>query len=62
MIWMFKAINVAIKCVVMGATALDEMPMMVLFPILQLAGFTLFMIPWVIYSMYIASMGSYEIK
>ncbi len=61
MLWMFNAINVAIKCVIMGATALDEMPMMVLFPIVQLVGFVLFMIPWVFYCMYIASMGSYEV-
>lgn len=62
MLWMFNAINTAIKCVVMGATALDEMPIMVLFPILQVAGFILFLVPWTFYCMYIASMGEYEVE
>jgi len=54
---MCKSINMAIKCVCMGAKALDEMPMMVFIPILQITGFILFMVPWVYYCMFIASVG-----
>jgi choline transporter-like protein 2/4/5 len=61
MIFMCKAINVAIKCVIMGATALDEMPMLVLFPIVQITMFMIFMTPWTIYCMFIASQGEFDI-
>jgi hypothetical protein len=63
MCWMYKAVNVAIKCVVMGSTAIDEMPALVFFPLLQIFAFCLFMIPWMFYALYIASDGSFnEVK
>jgi choline transporter-like protein 2/4/5 len=62
MIWFCGAINMAIKCVSMGAKALDEMPIMIFIPILQITGFILFMVPWVYYSLYIASDGEMEMK
>jgi hypothetical protein len=57
MIWCCGAINMAISCVCLGAKALDEMPMMICIPMLQITGFILFMIPWVFYSLFIASVG-----
>ena len=60
MLWMCKAINIAIKCVIMGSKALDEMPMLVFTPVLQLTGFILFMIPMIYYCLYIASDGYFS--
>jgi len=60
MCWMYKAIQVAIKCVVMGSTAIEEMPALVFFPILQIFGFCLFMVPWMFYALYIASDGEFK--
>ncbi len=62
MCWMYKAVNVAIKCVIMGSTAIDEMPALVFFPLLQIFAFCLFMIPWMFYALYIASDGSFDIQ
>lgn len=59
MMWFCKAINMAIKCVSMGAKALEEMPMMIFIPLVQIAGLVLFMVPWMYYSLYIASDGEF---
>lgn len=60
MIWFCSAINMAIKCVCMGAKALEEMPLMIFIPIFQITGFILFMIPWVYFCMFIASDGKFQ--
>ena len=60
MCWMYKAVQVAIKCVVMGSKAIDEMPALVFFPIVQIFAFCLFMVPWMFYALYIASDGTFE--
>lgn len=57
MLWFRTAINMAIKCVSMASTALNEMPIMVFIPILQIAAFVLFLVPWVYYCLFIASEG-----
>jgi len=62
MLFMRKNINVAVKCVSMAAMSIEEMPFMVFAPILQVAAFIVFMIPYVIYSLYLASMGSWVTK
>lgn len=59
MVFFRNAINMAIKCVSMASKAVDEMPLMVFMPILQIAGLILFMIPFVYYALYIASDGYY---
>jgi hypothetical protein len=60
MIYMCKSINMAIKCVCMGAKALEEMPLMIFVPFLQIIGFILFMIPWLFYCMFVASVGEFK--
>jgi len=62
MIYMCKSINMAIKCVCMGAKALDEMPLMVFVPIIQITGFILFLIPWLYYCVFIASVGELQMS
>jgi len=59
MVFFRNAINMAIKCVSMASKAVDEMPLMVFMPILQIAGLLLFMVPFVYYALYIASDGYY---
>ena len=59
MLFMRKNINIAVKCVSMAAMSIEEMPFMVFAPIFQVAAFIVFMIPYVIYSLYLASMGSW---
>lgn len=55
----YKAINMAIKCVSMGADAINEMQMMVFIPFLQIGGFVLFLIPMIYYCLFIASDGTF---
>jgi choline transporter-like protein 2/4/5 len=59
MLWFRKAINMAIKCVSMGAKALEEMPLLIFIPIIQMTGLILFFIPWFLYSAGIASKGEF---
>lgn len=61
MLYLCSSINMAVKCVSMGAKALDEMPLMVCMPIVQIAALILFMIPFFYYLLYIASDGYYDI-
>lgn len=60
MVWFRTAINMAIKCVSMASNALNEMPIMVFIPILQITAFVLFLVPWVFYCLFIASEGHSE--
>ena len=57
-----KAINMAIKCLSMGSKAVEEMPIMVFMPLLQIGGFLLFLVPLVYYGLFIASDGTMVIK
>lgn len=62
MLFMRKSINVAIKCLSMASMAIEEMPFIVFSPIIQVAAFVVFLIPWVFYILYLASMGSWQTK
>jgi len=44
-----------------GARCMFGMPIIILYPILQVTGFVLFMVPWVAYVLYTASMGTYKV-
>lgn len=59
---MRKAVNLSIKVMSLAAGAIQEMPVMVLVPLFQLFFFCLFLFPWFIYAVYIASDGSYVQK
>lgn len=56
-VYIRKSLNIAIKCLTMAATALEEFPTIVFTPILHLIGFVLFMIPFMFYCFNLASDG-----
>ena len=60
MLFMRKNINIAVKCLSMASMAIEEMPFIVFSPIMQVASFVVFLIPWVFYVLYLASMGSWK--
>lgn len=47
-------------CVKEATKAMTKMPLIVVFPVMQGLGFTVFMIAWMVYSVNIASMGDFK--
>jgi len=62
MICLSKSIKTAVKCVSLASTCIEEMPIVIFTPIIQVIGYVIFMIPFVIYCFYIASAGTWENK
>ena len=60
MVFLRKQINLSIKIIAMAATCIEEMPLIVFTPLIQMAGFIMFLMPWFVYCIYIASDGEYE--
>lgn len=52
-----KRINMAVSIVKEAARALAAMPTLILSPLFQIIGLVLFLVPWFIYMLYIASAG-----
>ena len=62
MIFMRSAINVAVKCLAMASMAMEEMPFIVFSPLFQVACLVVFLIPWVFYVFFLASLGEWKTK
>lgn len=60
MVFLRKQINLSIKIIAMAATCIEEMPLIVFTPLIQMAGFIMFLMPWFAYCIYIASDGEYK--
>jgi len=60
-LFMRKRILLAESVSKQAARCMFSMPIIVLYPLLQVAGLVIFMIPWVVYLLYLASMGEYTI-
>ena len=52
-----KRIYLAIAIVKEASSAISAMPILIAYPILPVLGFVLFLIPWVVYMVYLASSG-----
>lgn len=52
-----KRIYLAIAIVQEASAAISSMPVLIAYPILPMLGFILFLIPWIIYLIYLASSG-----
>ena len=59
---MRKRIMLAIGIVKEAAKALAAMPILVLFPLVQVAGLLIFLVPWFIYGIYLASSGELKTR
>lgn len=60
MVFLRKQINLSIKVIALAAGVIEDMPLIVFTPLIQLSGFILFLMPWFAYCIYIASDGHYE--
>jgi choline transporter-like protein 2/4/5 len=58
-IFMRKRIHLAMGCVKEASKAIMKLPLIIMFPILQTMGFALFVVIWVVYASYLASMGEF---
>jgi hypothetical protein len=56
-----KRINMAVSIVKEAARALGAMPTLIFSPIVQILGLVIFLVPWFIYMLYIASAGDMSI-
>jgi len=61
-IFLRKRIQVGMVILKEACKAVVEMPGIVLFPILQVVGFILFMVPWIFYCVFLAGMGTVTAK
>ncbi|CAM9299589.1 unnamed protein product, partial [Laminaria digitata] len=57
MMWFRKRIKMAIAITKEAARAVNDMKVLILFPVVQSAALLLFLIPWVTYTLYLASSG-----
>ena len=55
-----KQIWLSMKCVKKTGKALGSMPLIILFPVVQAAGFAIFMVLFLIYGIYLASLGTLD--
>jgi len=56
-VFMRKQIMLAVGIVEQAAKALIALPTLLLLPVVQAIAFTIFMIPWIIYVLFLASSG-----
>jgi hypothetical protein len=59
LIFLRNRINLAIGLVKEAARAVIAMPIIMLYPGLQVVGLLLFLLPWVFYSVFVSSLGSF---
>ena len=52
-----KRIQLALAVVQEAAKAIQAMTLIILFPVMQCAGFVVFMVVWMVYAVYLASLG-----
>jgi hypothetical protein len=52
-----KQIRLAIGVVKEAGHALNDMPLLILLPVFQAIGFIIFLVPWIIYTLFLASSG-----
>lgn len=57
-----KRIKLAIAIVKEAGHAMTDMPLIITLPVIQVVGLTLFLLPWVVYEMYLASSGVKKTK
>jgi hypothetical protein len=55
-----SAINLAVKTISLTAECIESMPLIVITPVVQVIGVTLFCLPWVFYCYFIASNGKFS--
>ncbi|KAG5189666.1 plasma-membrane choline transporter-domain-containing protein [Tribonema minus] len=58
LLWLRKRINTAICVTKEAARAVNSMPLLLFFPIIQTLGLLIFLVPWAIYVVYLASSGT----
>uniref|UniRef100_A0A7S2XXR1 Choline transporter-like protein n=1 Tax=Fibrocapsa japonica TaxID=94617 RepID=A0A7S2XXR1_9STRA len=61
-IFLRKRIQLAVGIIKEAGRSLMDMPAIIFFPLLQVFGLVLFMVPWVFFVIYTASMGDIEVK
>lgn len=59
-VFLRKRISLAIACVKEASTAISRMPIMIFFPFFQVIGFAAYLVPWLVYTVYLASSGEAE--
>ena len=59
MVYLRKAINLSIRIIALSAHAIEDIPLLVFTPAIQVGGFILFLIPFFFYLIYTASFGSF---
>lgn len=57
MLWLRKRIKLAIGITKEAAKAVNAMPLIIGFPVMQSIGLLLFLVPWFVYCLYLASSG-----
>ncbi|CAN0450009.1 unnamed protein product, partial [Hapterophycus canaliculatus] len=60
MLWFRKRIQMAIAITKEAARAVNDMKVLILFPVVQSAALLVFLLPWTTYSLYLASSGERE--
>ena len=58
LLWIEKFVRLALSVVKEACRTVASMPLLVLLPVLQVVGMTLFLIPWFMYMIYLASSGT----
>ena len=57
-----KRIMLAIGVVKQASRAMTKMPLIILLPLIQAVGITIFLVPWLIYMLYLASSGDVKVE
>lgn len=59
-LYLRKRIKLAIAVIKEAGHAMTDMPLILLLPVIQTAGMAVFLVPWVIFQMYLASSGDFS--
>lgn len=62
LVFLRRRINLAIGLVKEAASAVIAMPLLMVYPFLQAAGFVAFLVPWCVFSVSVASLGHFEAR
>ncbi|CAM9104071.1 unnamed protein product, partial [Phaeothamnion confervicola] len=57
-LWLRKRINLAVGITKEAARAVSAMKLLILYPVIQTTGLLIFLVPWTIYCIYLASSGT----
>ena len=60
MIFSCRSVNMAVKCLSLASASIEEMPFVLLSPLIQVCSFVIFLVPWVFYVFNVASLGTWE--